>query len=61
MGIADNDPAQQSFVSAFTQSLQQLGWQVGRSTRYLDRTQIRSSTRNNNLLVLLLTFAEVTA
>src|ERR1700757_1065688 len=31
MGIAENDPARQSFVSALTQSLQELGWQAGRN------------------------------
>jgi len=31
MGIAESDPAQQSFVSAFTAALQQLGWQPGRN------------------------------
>ena len=31
MGIAESDPAQQSFVSAFTAALQDLGWQSGRN------------------------------
>jgi putative ABC transport system substrate-binding protein len=31
MGIAESDPAQQSFVSAFTQALQGLGWHNGRN------------------------------
>ena len=31
MGIAESDPAQQSFVSAFTAALQELGWQPGRN------------------------------
>jgi putative ABC transport system substrate-binding protein len=30
MGIAESDPAQQSFVAAFTQTLQDLGWHSGR-------------------------------
>src|ERR1019366_8331522 len=33
MGIAESDPAQRSFVSAFTQALQELGWQEGRNIR----------------------------
>src|ERR1700737_1133970 len=33
MGIAESDPAQQSFVSAFTQALQDLGWHAGRNVR----------------------------
>jgi ABC-type uncharacterized transport system substrate-binding protein len=33
MGIAENDPAQQSFVSAFAQALQDLGWHAGRNIR----------------------------
>ena len=31
MGIAESDPAQQSFVSAFIAALQELGWQPGRN------------------------------
>lgn len=31
MGIAESDPAQQSFVSAFTQALHDLGWREGRN------------------------------
>jgi putative ABC transport system substrate-binding protein len=31
MGIAENDPAQQSFVSTFTRALQDLGWHNGRN------------------------------
>jgi putative ABC transport system substrate-binding protein len=33
MGIAESDPAQQSFVSAFTQALQELGWRDGGNIR----------------------------
>ncbi len=33
MGIAESDPAQQSFVSAFTQALQKLGWRDGGNIR----------------------------
>jgi putative ABC transport system substrate-binding protein len=33
MGIAESDPAQQSFVSAFTRALQDLGWHAGRNVR----------------------------
>jgi putative ABC transport system substrate-binding protein len=33
MGIAESDPAQQSLVSAFTQTLQALGWHAGRNIR----------------------------
>jgi putative ABC transport system substrate-binding protein len=33
MGIAESDPAQQSFVSAFTQALKDLGWLAGRNIR----------------------------
>src|ERR1700694_2041917 len=33
MGIAESDPAQQSFVSAFTQALQDLGWRDGGNIR----------------------------
>jgi putative tryptophan/tyrosine transport system substrate-binding protein len=33
MGIAESDPAQQSFVSTFTQALQDLGWHPGRNIR----------------------------
>ena len=33
MGIAESDPAQQSFVSAFTRALQDLGWPAGRNVR----------------------------
>lgn len=31
MGIAESDPAQQTFVSAFTRALQDLGWHSGRN------------------------------
>jgi hypothetical protein len=45
MGIAQNDPTQQSFVSAFTQALADLGWRDGSNIRldyrwgapYIDR------------------------
>jgi putative ABC transport system substrate-binding protein len=33
MGISESDPAQQSFVSAFTQALKGLGWLAGRNIR----------------------------
>ena len=33
MGIAENDPARQSFVAAFTEALQELGWSSGRNIR----------------------------
>jgi putative ABC transport system substrate-binding protein len=33
MGIAESDPAQESFVLAFTRALQDLGWQDGRNIR----------------------------
>jgi putative ABC transport system substrate-binding protein len=33
MGIAESDPSQQSFVSAFTQALKGLGWLAGRNIR----------------------------
>jgi putative ABC transport system substrate-binding protein len=33
MGITESDPAQQSFVSAFTKALQDLGWHAGRNVR----------------------------
>ena len=33
MGIAESDPAQQSFVSAFTQALTDRGWLDGRNIR----------------------------
>src|SRR5262249_62074101 len=33
MGIAENDPTQQSFVSAFTQALADLGWRDGGNIR----------------------------
>jgi putative ABC transport system substrate-binding protein len=33
MGIAESDPAQQSFVSVFTRALQDLGWHAGRNVR----------------------------
>jgi putative ABC transport system substrate-binding protein len=33
MGIAESDPAQQSFVSAFTQALRDLGWRDGDNIR----------------------------
>jgi putative ABC transport system substrate-binding protein len=33
MGIAESDPAQQSFVSAFTKALKDLGWLTGRNIR----------------------------
>jgi putative tryptophan/tyrosine transport system substrate-binding protein len=31
MGIAESDPARQSFVTAFTEALQELGWSSGRN------------------------------
>jgi putative ABC transport system substrate-binding protein len=33
MGIAESDPARQSFVTAFTEALQELGWSSGRNIR----------------------------
>src|SRR5258708_36765346 len=33
MGIAESDPARQSFVAAFTEALQELGWSSGRNIR----------------------------
>jgi putative ABC transport system substrate-binding protein len=33
MGVAENDPARQSFVPAFTQALQELGWHDGGNVR----------------------------
>lgn len=33
MGVAENDPARQSFVSAFTQALRDLGWRDGGNIR----------------------------
>jgi ABC transporter substrate binding protein len=33
MGIAESDPAQQAFVSAFTEALRGLGWQADRNIR----------------------------
>jgi putative ABC transport system substrate-binding protein len=33
MGIAESDPSRQSFVSAFTGALQELGWSNGRNIR----------------------------
>ena len=33
MGIAENDPARQSFVAAFTEALKELGWSSGRNIR----------------------------
>jgi putative tryptophan/tyrosine transport system substrate-binding protein len=33
MGVAENDPARQSFVPAFTQALQELGWRDGGNIR----------------------------
>jgi putative ABC transport system substrate-binding protein len=34
MGIAESDPEQKSFVSAFTRALQDLGWSEGRNIRF---------------------------
>jgi ABC-type uncharacterized transport system substrate-binding protein len=33
MGVAESDPAQPSFVSAFTKALEDLGWHTGRNIR----------------------------
>ena len=33
MGIAESDPARQSFEAAFTEALQELGWSSGRNIR----------------------------
>src|SRR5260370_15867675 len=33
MGIAGSDPARQSFVTAFTEALEELGWSSGRNIR----------------------------
>src|SRR6266852_7864629 len=33
MGVAESDPAQPSFVSAFTKALEDLGWHAGRNIR----------------------------
>jgi putative ABC transport system substrate-binding protein len=33
MGIAESDPARQSFVTAFTEALEELGWSSGRNIR----------------------------
>jgi putative ABC transport system substrate-binding protein len=33
MGIAESDPARQSFVTAFTETLEELGWSSGRNIR----------------------------
>jgi putative ABC transport system substrate-binding protein len=33
MGIAESDPARQSFVTVFTEALQELGWSSGRNIR----------------------------
>jgi putative tryptophan/tyrosine transport system substrate-binding protein len=33
MGIAENDPAQRSLVSAWTEGLKEFGWQVGRNVQ----------------------------
>src|SRR6266849_4352715 len=33
MGIAESDPVRQSFVAAFTEALQELGWSSGRNIR----------------------------
>jgi putative tryptophan/tyrosine transport system substrate-binding protein len=37
MGVAESDPAQQSFVLAFTQALQDLGWRSGRNIQIVYR------------------------
>jgi len=37
MGIAESDPAQQSLVLAFTQALENLGWQNGRNIQIVYR------------------------
>ena len=34
MGIAENDPARQSFVAAFTEALQELGWSMLQPTKF---------------------------
>jgi hypothetical protein len=56
MGIAESDPAQQSFVSAFTQALRDLGWHDGRNIRIdyrwgagdADKIQTRFRCRSHN-------------
>jgi putative ABC transport system substrate-binding protein len=34
MGIAESDPARQSFVAAFTEALQELGWSMLQPTKF---------------------------
>src|SRR5260370_8819253 len=48
MGIAESDPARQSFVAAFTEALQELGWSSGRNIRIEHRWGAGDAERIRN-------------